>query len=285
VAVDTEELAGSGWILTTDGLIVTNNHVIEGAGAVTITLAGGQTYTGKTIWTDAIDDLAVVDIGVTGLPAARVGDSSKMSVGDWVVAIGNAQGEGISATQGTICCTDSCFRVGTQETLYHTLEITAPITYGNSGGPLLNMDGEVIGIVTGGELTRNGTQVAGYAISSNAAQQIIRDFIENGYVTRAWLGVNVSSVTDLALTGWQPPVENGAFVIKVEADSPAGQAGLAAGDVILNFGGREMNSADDLVEAVRDTEIGQPVTIAYWRDNNENTVIANLVQTPANYTK
>ena len=281
VSVNTEQLAGSGWILNKDGLIVTNNHVVEGAKAVTVTLQNGQTFTARTILTDAIDDLALIDIGVSDLSAAVIGDSSKMRVGDWVMAMGNAQGEGICTTQGAICYTGSTFTVSARETLYNTLGTTAPITYGNSGGPLFNMDGEVIGIVTAAELTRFGTQVAGYAISSDTAQQVIEALIHKGCVTRAWLGVKVSSVTDLPDNGRRLP-EKGAFVIQVDAESPAGQAGLKPGDVIVTFGGRDIRGADDLVTAVRASEIGQQVNMTFWRDTNENSAIANLVQNPTN---
>lgn len=281
VSVSTEQVAGSGWILDKDGLIVTNNHVVEGAKTVTVTLENGQTFPAKTILTDAIDDLAVIDIGISDLSAATIGDSSKMRVGDLVMAMGNARGEGICTTQGAICSTGLAFTVGARETLYNTLGTTAPITYGNSGGPLVNMDGEVIGIVTAAELTWAGTQVAGYAISSDTAQQVIRDLTQRGYVPRAWLGIKVSNVTDLPTRGWKLPVEKGAFVIQVDAQSPAGQAGLKAGDVIVTFGERNISTVDDLVTAVRATEIGQQVKTTYWRDNNENTVTANLVQDPA----
>ncbi len=145
----TEQIAGSGWVLNQDGLIVTNSHVVEGARNVTVTLESGQTYTAKTIRTDPVNDLALIDIGVGNLMSVTMGDSSKIRVGDQVIAIGNALGEEIKATQGIISSTNATFTVDNQETLNNVLETTAPIVHGFSGGPLINMDGEVIGITTG----------------------------------------------------------------------------------------------------------------------------------------
>ena len=281
VTVNTEQLAGSGWILSANGLIVTNNHVVEGAKNVTVTLLSGQTFKAGTILTDAIDDLAVIDIGVNDLPAAELGDSSKIRVGDWVVAMGNAQGEGILTTQGKICSIGSTFKAGEKETLYNTLGTNASITYGNSGGPLVNMDGEVIGIVTAAELTRFGTQVAGYAVSSNTAQKVINDLLQRGRVSRAWLGVNGSSVSDLP-TGGRTFPEKGAFLVQVVSESPAGKAGLKAGDIITSFGRKDIYNVGDLVTAVRKAEPGQQVIISYWRDKIENTTDVILLQDPDN---
>lgn len=168
-----EQLAASGWILNQDGLIVTNSHVVEGAKSVTVTLEKGQAYNAKTIRTDPVNDLAVIDIGIGSLAGIALGDSSSIHVGDPVIALGNAFGEEIRATRGIISSTSSTFVVDNRETLYNMLETTALIVHGNSGGPLVNMDGEVIGIVTGACLTRTGTEVAGYAISSGEAGPII----------------------------------------------------------------------------------------------------------------
>lgn len=179
----TEQVAGSGWILDPGGLIVTNNHVVEGAKSVTVTLENGQTYISKAIYTDPINDLAVVDIGIHSLPGITLGNSSKIKVGDQVIAIGNALGEEIRATQGIISSTNSTFTVENRETLNNMLETTALIAYGDSGGPLLNMDGQVIGIITGASMTRYGSEVAGYAISSNTALPIIQQLTNNNSVT------------------------------------------------------------------------------------------------------
>jgi serine protease Do len=175
----TQNAEGSGWIIDSNGLIVTNNHVVEGAKTVTATLEGGQIYTAKSIRTDPINDLAVIDIGINNLPAATVGDSSELRVGDWVVAIGNALGQGIRATQGIISATGITITVDTGTTLYNLLETTAAINPGNSGGPLVNMRGEVVGI-TSAKLSAVGIEGMGYAISSNTAKPIIEQLIQQG---------------------------------------------------------------------------------------------------------
>jgi serine protease Do len=170
---------GSGWILDSSSLIVTNSHVVEGATTVSVTLSNGQSYNAKTTKNDSVDDLAVIDIGISNITGIAIGDSSKVKDGDRVIAIGNALTDGIKATQGTISSTNSTFKVDVRETLYNMLETTAPIDYGYSGSPLLNMDGEVIGIITGACMTRYGTEVAGYAISSCIAEPIIQHLSQN----------------------------------------------------------------------------------------------------------
>jgi serine protease Do len=177
----TDQIAGSGWILSQSGFVVTSSHVVEGTKNVTVTLENGQTYAARTVSTDPIDDLAVIDIGISNLTGVTMGDSLELNIGAPVIAMGNALGDGIKATQGTICGTDSTFVVDTRETLYHMLETTAPIAHGNSGGPLFNMDGEVIGIVTGACMTRYGVEVAGYAVSSSVAAPIIQQLVRNSY--------------------------------------------------------------------------------------------------------
>jgi len=276
----TQKGAGSGWIIDSNGLIVTNNHVVEGAKTVTVTLEGGQTYTAKTIRTDSVNDLAVIDVGVANLPAATIGDSSKVRVGDFVVAIGNALGQGIRATLGIISNNGVTLTVDTGETLYNLLETTAAINPGNSGGPLVNMAGEVIGI-TSAKLAAVGIEGMGYAISSNTASPIIQELIQKGYVSRAWLGVTVYSVSQFLVMRYNLPVDKGAFITQVAANSPADEAGLKAGDVIVSLAGKDIATADDLVQAIRSSKIGQQVEIIYWRDNNKNTTAATLIQNPA----
>ena len=221
----TQNAEGSGWIIDSNGLIVTNNHVVEGAKTVTATLEGGQIYTAKSIRTDPINDLAVIDIGINNLPAATVGDSSELRVGDWVVAIGNALGQGIRATQGIISATGITITVDTGTTLYNLLETTAAINPGNSGGPLVNMRGEVIGI-TSAKLSAIGVEGMGYAISSNTAKPIIEQLIQQGYATRPLLGVNVAPISQSLIQRYNISVDNGAVITQITAGGPADKAGL-----------------------------------------------------------
>lgn len=276
----TQRGAGSGWIIDTAGLIVTNNHVVEGARTVTATLENGQTYTAKTIRTDPANDLAVVDIGVGSLPAVTLGDSSKMRVGDWVVAIGNALGQGVRATEGIISNSGVTVTVDSGETLYNLLETTAAINPGNSGGPLVNMAGEVIGI-TSAKLAAVGIEGMGYAISTDTARPIIQELIQKGFVTRPFLGVTVSDVSQLLIRQYNLAVDKGAVItIPVVSGSPADQAGLREGDVIVSLGGKEITGGDSLVQAIRSSSVGQQVEIVYWRGNNKATTTATLIASP-----
>ncbi len=174
-----EELSGSGWVLNPKGFIVTNNHVVAGAQSISVTLQDGRTYPAKIVGTDPLTDLAVIDIGISNLTGVDFGDSSLTGVGDPVIAIGNADGKEIRTTTGTISSTCSTFAVGNQKTFNNMLETTAPIAYGDSGGPLFNIDGEVIGIITGAEMSWYGMELAGYAISSNNALPAIQKLIQN----------------------------------------------------------------------------------------------------------
>lgn len=275
----TQRGAGSGWIIDSKGLIVTNNHVVEGAKTVNATLENGQTYTANTIRTDPINDLAVIDIGVDDLPAVTVGDSSKLRVGDWVLAIGNALGQGIRATEGIISNTGVNITVDSGETLYNLLETTAAINPGNSGGPLVNLSGEVIGI-TSAKLAAVGVEGMGYAISSNTASPIIHDLITKGYVSHPWLGISVADVNQLLILRYNLAVDKGGFLSEVLSGSPADKAGLKPGDVVVSFGGKEITTADGLVQAIRRGQIGQTVEIKYYREKDQLTTSATLEERP-----
>lgn len=275
----TEKGAGSGWIIDPSGIIVTNNHVVEGAKSVTVTLDNGQTYPAKTVRTDPVNDLAVIDIGIGNLPAATIGDSAKMRVGDWVIAIGNALGQGIRATQGIISNTDVTISVDTGETLYNLLETTAAINPGNSGGPLVNLSGQVIGI-TSAKLAAVGIEGMGYAIASDTAKPIILELIQKGYVTRPWLGISVTNVTQLAKLRYNLAVDQGGLLTEVVPGSPADKAGLQAQDVIVRFAGKDINTADDLVQAIRASTIGQSIDIVYYRGDTQYTTAATPVESP-----
>lgn len=174
-----DQLIGTGWIINQSGFIVTNSHVVNNASSVTVTFSNGQTYTANEIQTDPVADLAVIDIGISNLIGIKIGDSSNIKVDDKVIALGNANGDGIVATQGTISSTSSTLTVENRETLHDMLETTAFITYGDSGGPLINTDGEVMGIVTGALMNRLGSEVNGYAINIDNATPIIQKLIQD----------------------------------------------------------------------------------------------------------
>ncbi len=274
----TQEGAGSGWIIDENGLVVTNNHVVEGAENVTVTLNDGKTYPAETTRTDPLSDLAIVKINAQNLPAASIGDPAQLQVGDWVVAIGNALGLGISAKEGIVSRLGVSIPVSGQ-TLGNLIETSAAINPGNSGGPLLNMKGEVIGI-TSVKISTVEVEGIGYAISTETAMPIIEELIQKGYIIRPWLGVVLRSVDEYVIYQYELAVEEGAFITEVSSGSPAGEAGIEPGDVIVSLGGHEVTSAEDLVEAIHSSEIGQEVEIVFWRGDNKSTTYAVLAENP-----
>jgi len=278
---NTQEGAGSGWIIREDGIIVTNNHVVEGATSISVTLDDGRTFPvdATTVHTDPLSDLAILKIDATNLPAATLGDSSKLRIGDWVVAIGNSLGEGTSATSGIVSALDVSLSVTSSQTLYNLIQTDAPINPGNSGGPLVNMAGEVIGI-TSAKIASVGVEGMGYAISSQEAAPIIEQLVKTGYVVRPWLGVSLYPVNQFVLQRYNLAVDKGAFVVNVASGSPADEAGLRVGDVITSFAGKEIDTVDDLIQAIRSAEIGQKVEITYWRGESQKTTSATLIESP-----
>jgi len=275
----TQQGAGSGWIIDGDGLIVTNNHVVKGADSVTVTLADGRTFSAQTVRTDSLSDLAIVKVNASNLPSATVGDSDMLRVGDWVVAIGNSLGMGISATKGIVSAKGVSISVSEGQTLDDLLQTDAAINPGNSGGPLVNMAGEVIGI-TSVKLTAVEVEGVGYAISSNTAKPIIQQLVQQGYVIRPWLGVGLYTVDEYAVLTYDLAVDEGALITEVAVPSPAAEAGIEAGDVITGFEGEEIASADDLIQAIHSSEIGQEVEITFWRGDSQNTTQATLAESP-----
>jgi len=279
VAIKTDTAAGSGWIINQDGIIVTNNHVVTGAKTVTITLDDGSTFPAQAVSTDSLTDLAIVKIDAQNLPAADIGDSSVLNIGEQVAAIGNSLGMGIGMKGGWISRLGVSLPVSAGETLDDLIETDAAINPGNSGGPLVNMAGEVIGI-TSAKVAMVGVEGMGYAISINAAIPVINQLITNGYVIRSYLGVQLSDVNPTMVWWYNLAVDKGAFVTYVGSDSPAAQADIEVGDVIVSLDDEEISTAQDLIKAIHARQIGQKVKIVFWRGNNENTAYATLTQSP-----
>ena len=274
-----EEGAGSGWIIDEDGLIVTNNHVVEGAESISITLADGSTFPAETVCTDPLTDLAVIEINAQNLLAANRGDSSKLRVGDWVVAIGNSLGMGISATSGIVSGLEISLPVSLGQTLYDLIQTDAAINPGNSGGPLVNMRGEVVGI-TSIKIAVVGVEGMGYAISSKGAMPIIEQLVQNGYVVRPYLGIVYGDVNQYLVDRYDLAVDKGIFIAEVVPDSPAEEAGLASYDVVVSLNGKEIAVVEDLRQAILACHIGQKVEITYWRGNTKHTTYATLTESP-----
>ena len=275
----TQEGAGSGWIIDETGIIVTNSHVVEGAESITVTLSDDRVFLAEIIGVDLRDDLAVIKINAEKLPAATIGDASKLKVGDWLVAIGNPLGLGISAKEGIVSRLEVPVSVSSGQTLYDLIETSAAINPGNSGGPLVNMAGEVIGI-TSIKIATVGVEGMGYAISINTALPIIEDLIAVGYVIRPWLGVVLYTVDEGIANRFELAVNQGSLVTEVAPNSPADKAGLEPGDVIVGFEDREITNTDDLIQAIRATQIGQMIKITYWRDDTKSTTYATLIESP-----
>lgn len=277
----TQKGAGSGWIIRQDGLIITNNHVVEGAQSISVTLDDGRTFSVdlKTVATDPLTDLAVFKIDATGLPAAEVGDSAKMRIGDWVVAIGNSLGEGIRATQGIVSRKDVSLTVEQTDILYGLIETDAAINPGNSGGPLVNMAGQVIGI-TSAKLAAVGIEATGFAIGTETAMPIIEQLINTGKAIHPWLGVSLYPLDQVIIQTYGLAVDKGALVVEVSNKSPAGLAGLRSRDVIVGFAGKEISSVNALIQAIRQAKVGQQVEIIYWRGSTKHTTTTTLIERP-----
>jgi serine protease Do len=277
----TQEGAGSGWILDANGIVVTNNHVVEGANSITVTMDDGRTFSvdTKSVFTDRLNDLAILKIDAQNLPTLKIGESSKLRVGDWVVAIGNALGQGVRATEGIVSRQNVSIPVGPGQTLDNLVETSAAINPGNSGGPLVNMAGEVIGI-TSVKLVDVQIEGVGYAISTETAIPIIEELVTNGYVVRPWLGVVLYTVDEFAVTRYELAVDEGVLITQVGPGSPADKAGLAPGDVITSFAGQKIATAEDMIQAIHAAEIGKPVDITFWRGNTENATKVTLSERP-----
>ncbi|HCT79776.1 MAG TPA: peptidase S1 [Micromonosporaceae bacterium] len=261
---------GSGVILTEDGYILTNNHVVESAsgGTVTVTLSNGKKVKAKVVGTDPRTDLAVIKADATGLTKATLGDSNRVAVGDTVLAIGSPLGLQGSVTSGIISAKDRTIQAGqTSTSLSGLLQTDAPINPGNSGGALVNTNGDVIGINTAIATSGNGEGNigVGFAIPSNKAKQVAEQLINGQKVSHPFLGVSVTAEE----TG-------GAKIGTISPNSPAAAAGLKEGDVITKFGDRVVNDSDDLVSAVQSGTVGQKVTVEFSRNGETQTATVTL---------
>ncbi|MFH0942332.1 MAG: trypsin-like peptidase domain-containing protein [Chloroflexota bacterium] len=275
----TEQTAGSGWIIDENGYIVTNNHVVEGAQTITVTLDDRRSLKAKVVGADSLSDIAVLQINAPNLVKLPIGDTTKEQVGGWVIAIGNALGLGISATNGIISALDVSLPAAPGQTVDDLIQTDAAINPGNSGGPLVNMKGEVIGI-NSIKISQTGVEGMGYAISMRTALPVIQDLIRRGYVTRPFLGVSLRDVDQFLMLRFNLPVDQGALVIEVVAHSPAASAGLEAGDVITNLNDTEIISSGQLIQTLHRFDIGETVTLTYYRGNRQMTGRAQLVESP-----
>ncbi|MBW2121407.1 MAG: DegQ family serine endoprotease [Deltaproteobacteria bacterium] len=258
---------GSGVIINSQGYIVTNNHVVENAKEIVVTLSNEKDYKAKVIGKDKKTDLALIKIDAEGdLPVAPLGDSDKLKVGEWVIAIGNPFGLAETVTAGIVSAKGRVIGAGPYDDFIQT---DASINPGNSGGPLFNFWGEVVGINTAIVATGQGI---GFAIPINMAKAVVSQLKEKGRVVRGWLGVGIQRVTSQLAKSFGLKEPKGALVSQVFKDTPADRAGIKQGDVILEFDGKKVENFGDLPRIVASTPPGKKVSIKIWRDGKVLTL-------------
>jgi serine protease Do len=269
--------AGSGILVSSDGYIVTNNHVVENANKVTVTLSDGRTFEATIVGTDAQTDLAVVKIHASDLSYLHFLKNSleQLSVLDSVVAVGNALAlpGGPTWTLGVVSNLGRSIQVDTGAVLNDLIQTDAAINSGNSGGPLVNMAGQVVGINVA--IASNAENI-GFAISTDTAIPVIQSLITKGKVVRPWLGVQVTTVTSAIRRYYNLSATAGALITSVTGGSPAYEAGLRAGDVIVRIDSQVINTAQDLSAAIGSRQVGDRVEITYYRGNAQKVATATL---------
>ncbi len=278
-----EQSLGSGVIITSDGTIVTNNHVIEGATDIKVDLADKREFQAKLVGTDAKTDIAVLKIEATGLPTLAIGDSSKLQVGDMIFAIGDPFGIGETATMGIVSATG---RGGLGIENYEDfIQTDAPINPGNSGGAMIDLHGDLIGINTailsGGS---GGNQGVGFAIPINMARSVMDQIVGHGKVVRGYLGLYPQDVTPLLAKEFGLSKPGGALISGLKPDAPAAKAGLRDGDVILQLNGQPVESANDLRLRISQTAPGATVKLGISRDGKTQDVSVTLAELPPDAT-
>ena len=281
---------GTGIIVDGRGYIVTNNHVVvrpnscdTPAQSITVTLSDGRRFPASIVGRDPLTDLAVLKIEASGLPAAALGDSEALAVGEEVVAMGNALNlpGGPTVTKGVVSAKDRTIQEDLcGVTIPGAIQTDAAINPGNSGGPLVNMRGEVVGITTA--VIRGGqAEGVGFAISTATARPIIEALMQQGRVERAYLGVSLVDVTPQLARQFDLPVEQGVVVGQVVPGSPAARAGLRPNDIIVRLGGREVRNSGELLQALAQFRAGQTVTVEFFRGSSQQRAEVTLGQRPS----
>ena len=257
---------GSGFIIDKDGTVVTNNHVIKDADDILVRVNGDKEYKAKIIGTDPLSDIAVLKIESDDkFKPVKFGNSDLARIGDWVIAIGNPFGLGGTVTSGIISARNRSIGLSRYEDFIQT---DASINQGNSGGPLFNMDGDVVGVNTA-ILSQGGSIGIGFAIPSNNAKQVVDQLIKYGETKRGWLGVRIQDVTKEIADAEELDKPRGALVSSVSPGSPSEKGGIKAGDIILEFDGTVINQMKELPMIVAQTEVGKTVRVKIWRNKKE----------------
>ena len=275
-----ERGTGSGFIVSDDGQIFTNAHVVAGADQVSVTLKDGRTFAGKVLGADPLTDVAVVKIEADHLPVVKLGDSKQLQVGEWAIAIGNPLGLDNTVTTGILSATGRrSAEIGVPDKRVDFLQTDAAINPGNSGGPLLNADGQVIGMNTA--IIQNA-QGIGFAIPINQAKEIAQQLTTQGKVDHPFLGIQMVTVTPelkdqiRQQTNTEIQADKGVVIMEVVPNSPAAQANLQAGDVIQKVQGQAIESADQVQEIVGKTKIGDQLTVDVLRNGKPETLTVEV---------
>ncbi len=269
---------GSGFIIDPAGYVVTNNHVIGKATDIDVTLSSGKSYKAKLVGRDTRTDLALLKISAEQpLPAVQWGDSDKAQVGDWVIAVGNPFGLGGTVTAGIVSARGRDLHEGPFDEFIQT---DASINRGNSGGPMFNMDGQVIGINSAIYSPNGGSVGIGFAIPSVLAQPVVMQLKEHGKVERGWLGVEIQEISPEVADSLGLKAAEGALVITATHGGPAAKAGVRQGDVIQGFNGKDVKNLRDLTRAVADSKAGSTVPMTVWREGKTEQLQVAVSEAP-----
>jgi putative serine protease PepD len=268
----TQQAQGSGFVYDTEGRIVTNEHVVDGAQSVSVKLWNGKSYDATVVGTDPSTDLAVLDIDAPAsvLSPLPLGDSDKVQVGNTVVAIGSPFGLEQTVTAGIVSALHRQMTSPNNFTIDNSIQTDAAINHGNSGGPLINSSGQVIGVNAQIASDSGGNEGVGFAIPSNTAKSIVSQLIDSGKVEHAFLGVALQDATGA-----------GAEISRVTANTPARRAGLRAGDVITQVDGKRIGTGDELSAAINAKSPGDAVSVTYRRGGETHTVRVTLANRPS----
>lgn len=280
----TERGTGSGVIYDKAGYIATNNHVVEGANEIIVSLPDGRTVKGKVLGADAVTDLAVVKIEADNLPVAKFGDSDTLQVGEPAIAIGNPLGLEFrgSVTAGVISALNRSIELG--ERKFSLIQTDAAINPGNSGGALVNADGEVVGI-NSAKIVVSGVEGIGFAIPVNTAKPILDELASRGRVARPYLGASLMDKDIAERYGFEIDLHGGIFLVKVVQGSPADKAGIRPGDIILRFNGAKVATAMDLRSKIDACKVGDRVEVVILHNGMQETKTLVLEEVPEDYRK
>ncbi|MCS3902615.1 serine protease Do [Methylohalomonas lacus] len=268
---------GSGFIISKDGYVITNNHVVKDAREVVVRLVDRREFVAEVIGTDPRSDLAVLKIDGENLPTLKLGDSSKLKVGEWVLAIGSPFGFDHSVTAGIVSAKG---RSLPKENYVPFIQTDVAINPGNSGGPLFNLDGEVVGVNSQIYSRTGGFMGLSFAVPINVVESVYQQLRDKGRVSRGWLGVLIQDVTRELAESFDMKRPHGALVARVLPDSPAAKAGVEVGDIIVNYDGEDIADSSDLPPMVGSTHVGSEVEVEIIREGNEKRLNLTIEELP-----